>query len=113
MVGLWMDPTQFRCTAEELSQQLDDAGIPGAGTAKYYLMPEALAFLQKRAERRSHQFSMPPASRTYTYNADTCPNAKAYLENFIRWASVCEKYQPEHCELVADIVRTVADRNRR
>ena len=113
MVGLWMDPLQFHCTAEELSQQLADAGIPGAGTAKYYLMPEALAFLQKRAESRSHQFSMPPASRTYTYNADTCPNAKAYLENFIRWASVCEKYQPEHCELVADIVRTVADRNRK
>ncbi|MYJ79878.1 MAG: aminotransferase class V-fold PLP-dependent enzyme [Caldilineaceae bacterium SB0670_bin_27] len=112
MVGFHMDPEHFHCTAEELSQQLADGGIPGAGTARYYLMPEALAFLRKRAESRSHQFAMPPASRTYDYSADTCPNAKAYLGNFVRWASIGEKYRPEHCELVADIVRSVADRNR-
>ncbi|MCY3900664.1 MAG: DegT/DnrJ/EryC1/StrS family aminotransferase [Caldilineaceae bacterium] len=112
MVGFHMDPRQFHCTAEAFSQQLADAGIPGAGTAKYYLMPEALAFLQKRAESKSHQFAMPPASRSYHYNADNCPNAKAYLENFIRWASIGEKYRPEHCELIAEIVRRVADRNR-
>lgn len=112
MVGFHMDPEHFRCTAEEFSQQLADGGIPGAGTARYYLMPEALAFLRKRAESRSHQFAMPPASRTYDYSADTCPNAKAYLGNFVRWASIGEKYRPKHCELVADIVRSVADRNR-
>ncbi len=112
MVGFHMDPQYFHCTAEEFSQQLADAGIPGAGTARYYLMPEALAFLQKRAEGKSHQFAMPPASRPYAYNADTCPNAKAYLENFIRWASIGEKYRPEHCKLIADIVRAVADRTR-
>jgi len=55
---------------------------------------------------------MPPASRSYHYSADNCPNAKAYLENFIRWASIGEKYRPEHCELIAEIVRAVADRNR-
>jgi hypothetical protein len=29
------------------------------------------------------------------------------------WTTFCAKYQPEHCELAAQIVRHVADRNRR
>jgi hypothetical protein len=31
----------------------------------------------------------------------------------IRWSTFCEKYQPEHCELAAEIIRQVADQNRR
>jgi hypothetical protein len=30
----------------------------------------------------------------------------------VRWSTFCEKYEPEHCELAAAIVRAVADRNR-
>ena len=87
-------------------------GIPSAGQAKYYLLPAACTFLQRRAAGKTHQFAQPPASREYKYSGDNCPNAQAFLENFIRWSSFCEKYQPEDCELAADIVRTVADRNR-
>ncbi len=113
MAGFSIDPQAFRCTAEEFAQQVADAGIPGAGLGKYYLMPEALLFLQRQAANKVYPFSMPPASREYRYSGDNCPNAKAFLENFIRWATFSDKYQPEHCEMVAQIVRAVAERNRR
>jgi dTDP-4-amino-4,6-dideoxygalactose transaminase len=113
MVGFSIDPQAFRCTAQSFAQQVADAGIPGAGQGKYYLMPAACTFLQKRAVRKVYPYSMPPASREYTYSGDSCPNAQAYLDHFIRWSSFCVKYQPEHCERVAEIVRQVADENRR
>ncbi len=113
MFGMSIDPEQFTCTAEEFAQQLADAGIPGAGQGKYYLMPEACTFLEENARKKVYPYSIPPASREYHYGPDTCPTAHAFLENWIRWSTFCEKYQPEHCELAADIVREVAERNRR
>ncbi|NPV07018.1 MAG: hypothetical protein HPY83_11755, partial [Anaerolineae bacterium] len=89
-----------------------EEGIPGAGLGRYYLMPEACTFLQRQAESKEYPYSMPPASREYRYRGEDCPNAQAFLANFIRWSSICARYQPEHCELAAEIVRTVADRNR-
>jgi len=112
MFGLSIDPAAFRCSGEEFAQQLAEAGIPGAGQGKYYLMPAACTFLDENARNQVYPYSIPPASRAYRYSADTCPTAKAFLENFIRWSTFCEKYQPEHCELAAQIVREVADRNR-
>ncbi len=113
MAGFSIDPQAFRCSPEEFAQQTADAGLSGAGQGKYYLMPAACTFLQRRAATKTYPYAMPPASREYTYSADNCPNAKAYLENFIRWSTFCEKYRPEHCARVADIVRSVADRNRK
>ncbi|HZO88465.1 MAG TPA: aminotransferase class V-fold PLP-dependent enzyme [Chthonomonadaceae bacterium] len=112
MVGLSIDPQAFRCDAETFAQQLAEAGIPGAGIGNYYLMPEALTFLNRNARNKVYPYSMPPASREYIYDETTCPTAHAFLQNFIRWSTFCEKYQPHHCELAAQIVRTVADRNR-
>ena len=113
MFGMSIDPSAFRCSAEGFARQLAQAGIPGAGQGKYYLMPAACTFLEENARGRKYPYSMPPASREFRYSADTCPTARAYLENWIRWSTFCEKYQPEHCELAAAIVREVADRNRR
>ena len=113
MFGMSIDPAIFRCTADEFAAQLAEAGIPGAGTGRYYLMPAALTFLQKKAGDEIYPYSMPPASREHRYSADSCPNARNFLENFIRWSTFCEKYRPEHCELAAQIVREVAERNRR
>jgi hypothetical protein len=113
MFGLSIEPSAFRCSAEEFAQELADAGIPGAGQGKYYLMPAACTFLNDNARKKVYPYSMPPASREYTYGADTCPNARDFLKNWIRWSTFCEKYQPEHCELAAEIVRKVADRNRK
>lgn len=113
MFGLSIDPDQFRCTSDEFGEQLAAAGIPGAGTARYYLIPDACTFLQENASKKVYPYSMPPASRTYEYGEAVCPNARAFLENFIRWSSFCEKYQPEHCHRAAQIVAEVAERNRK
>lgn len=112
MVGFSIDPAAFRCTADEFGRQCAEAGIPGASTCRYYLLPAALPFLQERASAHVYPYSKPPASRDYAYGADACPTAQAFLETFIRWSSFCEKYRPEHCDLAADIVRRVADANR-
>jgi hypothetical protein len=39
--------------------------------------------------------------------------AAAFLETWIRWTTFCDRYETEHCELAAQIVRSVAERNRR
>ena len=112
MAGFSIDPKAFCCNAESFAKQVADAGLTGAGLGKYYLMPAALPFLTDQAKKQIYPYSLPPASRTFEYRADTCPNAKAFLENYIRWTTFCEKYQPEHCDLIADIVRHVAEKNR-
>lgn len=112
MIGFNIDRDLFSCTTEEFAEQLAEAGVPGAGMGQYYLMPEAVTFLQEYAEMKVYPFSMPPASREYHYDDSTCPNAHQFLETWIRWATFCERYQPEHCELAAQLVRQVAERNR-
>ena len=111
MFCVTIDPAMFICDSDEFARQLAEAGIPGAGTGRYYLMPAACTFLQENARSKVYPYSIPPASRSYTYSADTCPTARDFLENMIRWTTFCEKYTPEHCELAADIIRMVADRN--
>ena len=113
MFGMSIDPGAFACTAEEFAEQLTQAGIPGAGLGTYYLMPAACTFLDENARAKVYPYSIPPASREYRYSADTCPTARDFGRNWIRWSTFCEKYQPEHCELAAAIVRRVAERNRR
>ena len=113
MFGMSLDPTAFACTTGEFAAQLAEAGIPGAGMGEYYLLPAACTFLAENAAAKRHPYSQPPASREYAYGADGCPNARDFLRTFIRWSTFCEKYQPEHCELAAELVRQVADRNRR
>jgi perosamine synthetase len=112
MFGLSLDPGAFRCTTAEFAEQLAAAGIPGSGMGEYYLMPAACTFLEENARSKVYPYSVPPASREYAYGADVCPTARGFLKTFIRWSTFCEKYQPEHCELAARIVREVADRNR-
>ena len=56
--------------------------------------------------------SIPPALREFSYGPETCPTAHEFLQTFIRWSTFCEKYTEEHCEIAAEIVRRVAERNR-
>ncbi len=109
MFGISIDPNAFRCSGEEFAQQLAEAGISGAGQGKYYLMPAACTFLEENARNKVYPYSTPPASREYRYSADNCPNARDFLENWVRWSAFCEKYQPEHCELAAKIIHKVAE----
>ena len=92
--------------------RMAEAGVTGAGIAKYYLMPEGLPFLNENAKAKKYPYSSPTASREYVYDETTCPNAHEFLDTFIRWSTFCEKYTEEDCELAAAIVRDVADRNR-
>ncbi len=112
MLGFSLEPGAFRCTTEEFASQCAEAGIPGAGIASYYLMPDALTFLDKNARAKRYPYSMPPASREYRYGEAVCPTAREFLSRFIRWSTICEKYTDEHCHIAAEIVRLVADANR-
>lgn len=112
MVGFNIDPQAFRCDTETFGIQMAEAGIPGAGMGAYYLMPEGLAFLNENAKAQIYPYSLPPASREYTYDETTCPTAHKFLKTFLRWSTFCEKYEPEHCELAAQIIAEVAEKNR-
>lgn len=112
MFGITVDPAQFTCSPAEFADQLAEAGIPGAGMGAYYLMPEACTFLDEWAQARRFPFSQPPAGREYRYGADCTPVAAEFLQRFIRWATICEKYTEEHCSIAAQIIRAVADANR-
>ena len=112
MVGFRIETEAFRCSAEDFAAQLVREGVPGAGQGRYYLMSAALKFLQQAAAQQVYPYSQPPASRTYHYSGDTCPRARDFLEQFIRWSTFCEKYQEEHCERAAQMVGAVAARNR-
>lgn len=113
MFGMSLEPGRFRCSTDEFAAQLAEEGIPGAGTARYYLLPEACTFLERWEREGRYPYSIPPASREHRYGASACPNAAAFLETFIRWSTFCEKYTEEDCELAAEIVRRVAQANRR
>jgi perosamine synthetase len=113
MAGFNIDADAFSCDTETFAAQLAEAGVPGAGMGIYYLMPEALTVLHKKIANKEYPYCMPPASKKYSYSQDQCPEALKFLKTFIRWSTFCEKYEPEHCELAAQIIRQVADANRR
>lgn len=113
MFAMSIDPAMFSCSATEFAKQLADGGIPKAGLGEYYLMPAACKFLEENARNKVYPYSTPPASREYHYGGNTCPTAQAFLKNCIRWATFCEKYTEEHCHLAANIIRQVADKNRK
>jgi dTDP-4-amino-4,6-dideoxygalactose transaminase len=113
MAGFNIDLKQFKCSADEFAAQMVEAGIAGAGTGRYYLMPAALPVLEKAASAARYPFCPPATTKKHSYSADNCPNARDFLESFIRWSTFNERYQPEHCELVAQIVSGIAERNRK
>ncbi len=113
MFGMTIDSGDFSCSPEEFANQLSEAGIPGAGQGKYYLMPLACTFLEERARNHAYPYSHPPASRNYRYRKEMYPNATAFLDEFIRWSTFCEKWQSEDCQLASRIINTVADGNRK
>jgi perosamine synthetase len=112
MTGFSIDPAQFTCDTEEFAAQVAEEGIPGAGMGSYYLMPEALTFLNENAGAKRYPYSQPPASHEYVYDETTCPTAHAFLQTWIRWSTFCEKYTEEHCQIAARIVSQVAEKNR-
>lgn len=111
MAGFKIDKRMFDCSADVFGSECAKEGITGAGTGRYYLMPEALTYLMDKAEKKIYPYSLPPASREYVYGAQTCPNAAEYLDAWIRWSTICEKYTEKDCETVYRIVKEVAERH--
>jgi dTDP-4-amino-4,6-dideoxygalactose transaminase len=112
MYGFSVDLARFSCSPADFARQIKEAGLQNAGLGRYYLMPAALTFLAENVARGMYPFSVPPASRRYDYSAASVPNARAFLETWIRWVWT-EKYTEAHVELMAAIIRGVADANRR
>lgn len=112
MMGFNVEREAFRCAPAEFGATLANAGLATASLAEYYLMPAALEVIQRKSEGRQFPYSMPPADRAYTYAASNCPNARDFLSTFIRWVTLNEKWQPEHCALAAEIIAETAEQNR-
>lgn len=112
MISFSIDPDAFTCTGEEFAKQVEEAGFTGAGQGKYYLMPEAMPFLQENVDANRYPFTQPPASRTYQYSAATCPVAWEFLHHWVRSCSISEKWEEEHIDTIVDIISEVADQNR-
>ncbi len=112
MFSMNIELSEFDCSADAFAEELVAEGIPNAGTGRYYLMPVGAAFLGENARKKIYPYSMPPASREYTYDETTCPCAWEFLQSWIRWATFCEKYQEEDCAKAAEIIARVANRHR-
>jgi perosamine synthetase len=113
MAGFSIDPGAFSCDTDTFAKECADAGLTGAGTGRYYLMPPACTFLTENAANKVYPYSTPPASRSYEYNENTCPTARDFLETFVRWSTFCERYTEEHVDMATEIVRRVAEANRK
>lgn len=113
MMGFNIDPAVFRCNVDEFARQVDDLGVTGTSTARYYLMPAALTCLQEQAKHGVYPYSKPTASRDYSYSASSTPIAEKFLDTFIRWTGFCEKYTQDHADMAVEIVRRVAEKNRK
>ena len=111
MAGFRIKPEMFDCTTDVFGEECGNLGITGAGTGRYYLIPEACTFLQENADKKIYPYSFPTASREYTYGADACPNARKYLDTWIRWSTICEKYTEVDVETVYQIVKEVAEKH--
>lgn len=112
MYGFVVDPDAFACTVDVFAEQVAAAGIQGTGMGRYYLMPAGVPFLDRMARDKAYPYCQPPASYAYTYSGDTVPHARDFLERWVRWFWT-EKYTERHVDLMAAIIRDVADRNRR
>ncbi len=112
MYGFTLELEQFRCNIDEFCKQLSQEGLSGVGPARYYLLPESLWFVKENAQKGRYPFCTPPASRIPVYSAASTPNAQRFLDRWVRWFWT-EKYTEKHVEMMANMVRTVVERNHR
>ena len=115
MYGFKADGDAFACTVDDLAAQLEAAGINGIGMGRYYLLPDGVSFLREQALAKKFPYSQPPASYDHyaeNYSGDANPNARDFLDRWVRWFWT-EKYEPKHVVLMGNVIREVANRNRR
>ncbi|MDD5597275.1 MAG: DegT/DnrJ/EryC1/StrS family aminotransferase [Victivallaceae bacterium] len=107
MYGFTAVPEKLKCSPSELAEKIKAKGLGNIGMGKYYLMPDALVFLRKQAMNKIYPFSIPgaPGQEIYDGSRQT-PNAKTFLDNFIRWAWT-EKYTEKHVDIMYNIIKKV------
>lgn len=108
MYGFSVSAERFGSSVQEFGERLAANGVPGAGMGQYYLMPEAVRFLGEYVENGIYPFTTPPSSRTYQYNADVTPNARNFLDGWVRWPWT-EKYSEAHIRYIAELVAKTAE----
>jgi dTDP-4-amino-4,6-dideoxygalactose transaminase len=110
MYGFSIDPSRLTCGPDAFADQMVQAGMAGVGLGRYYLMPVALRFLAENCTKGVYPFCTPPASRLPDYSADRCPNARNFLDNWIRWFWT-EKYNADHVHFMASVIKKVVEKN--
>jgi perosamine synthetase len=108
LYSIQIDPAKFKTNSDGISQAMVKEGMRDCGTARYYLISEALEFLHK-SEGKSSAENMTAIKRAvsrHSYSADTCPQAKEHLERTIRWAWTPD-YSVQDIADMAKIIRKV------
>ena len=105
MYGFSIDPMHFVCTASKLAALLKEEGIADCGLGRYYVLPASVTFLAENALKKQYPYNL--VDKEYDYDpVRTCPNAVTFMESFIRWFWT-EKYNEEHINIIAEIIRKV------
>jgi len=111
MYGFTVIPEKFKCSPFELAEIIKEKGLGNSGMGKYYLMPDALVFLKNNAANKVYPYSLPDAPGEIIYNSEKqTPNAKAFLDTFIRWAWT-EKYTEKHVNIMFNMIKEAVEEN--
>ncbi|HXM93325.1 MAG TPA: DegT/DnrJ/EryC1/StrS family aminotransferase [Candidatus Dormibacteraeota bacterium] len=88
LYSIQLDMKKFNGTIDEIAGAMVEEGMRDCGTARYYLIPEALSFLHSRIKTpvADEMTAIKRAASKYRYSADQYPQAKRHLERTIRWA---------------------------
>ncbi len=88
LYSIQLDMEKFNGTIDEIAGAMVKEGMRDCGTARYYLIPEALSFLHSRKSTpvTDEMTSIKRAVSKHRYSADQYPQAKRHLERTIRWA---------------------------
>jgi perosamine synthetase len=88
LYSIQLEIEKFKGTLDEIAGAMVEEGMRDCGTARYYLIPEALSFLhfRKKTPTTDEMTAIKRAASKYRYSADQYPQAKRHLERTIRWA---------------------------
>ena len=105
MYGFSVDPAKIKCSPAGLAEKIKEKGLSNVGMGVYYLMTDAIDFLKQDAANKVYPFSVAGAPGAEIYNGEQqSPNAKAFLDTFIRWAWT-EKYTEEHVDMIFNMIK--------
>ena len=113
LYSIQLEMDKFHGSIDDIAGAMLKEGMRDCGTARYYLIPEAIAFQnQWRNEAATEEMTAAkPAVTKYKYSdcsTGICPNAKRHLERTIRWAWT-PKYTNQDIEDMSRIIRKVLD----